>query len=1025
MRTLACLAEDAYSEAVASGFSRLSQPSPEGSDDPIALYATPDVLPDVGFARGAGVGDLRPQNVRMSWTDVAQAVQATSMRACAKSDSAWLLTGEVVSSLRGGPALSEGRDEAALSTYTLLCLDCDAGTEPLRPAHEALADLSMAHLLFHTWSSRPDLGEHRWRLVVPVVPETVDASPLGRWRRRMSYAWLAGLFAELFGMPTACRSCGGSGEGLAADTPCASCKGSGTFRFDLSCWNLSRLHYVGSRPRGQDLAPDHQLPERGAWAELFHAPWADGHPLDAQLWLRASGFPEWIAPHEAEFRASEMSRGAGDGDGHPDQRIAEALEACRRPMLERVKRAWAYVAEMPPSVSGRKGHDALMRAASAACSGFLVPARLAERVLLGAFNPRCRDLGGAPFPWSPREVRRKVEELRTGPGTEPGGLLGEPQPALAGRFYLSGGMAYDERGAQLSPPTWQGEFLALCCEAARLDGWSPETPPAGWAPRPPVLRAPGISSAAFDRPAGLDTEARLRREAAAAGTPIPSEDDWQALDEPVVVGADDLAAQRLIVQQMNRDYAMAWAGQGLAFLSRMPGMAPEIMRKDAFLDFQERWPLRLRSLTKKGEQGASKPVNRGDLWRKHPQAACYERLAFKPGAAPEDGEAPSLRKRGCRAFLNLFRGWPVRPNPRGLALCPTFRELVDEVICDGDAALSRWVWTWMAQMVQQPEAKVGVALALVSRVGGTGKGTLFRVLMKLLGPYGFAASSAENLLGDFNWGLTDKLLVFFDEAGKLSEKDANKLASMVTEDFMVAEQKYLDKVNMPSFHRFGLAMNNPEHLPLKPEDRRFCVVEVPPRRRGDHAWWAQLHRELMYPYEAADGYQLDAATAQVGGYLGYSGLMHHLLTYPVEVSLLKQIPQTKLRQRMLRNVGGGDDVESFLEECALRQSFGLDVSNRDEPEVAWPGASSTRITAATLVRMYEAWARPRGARLFKGTEFYRRLHEVLTKHFGPRADEPSDTGWGDVRTQADGLRHRWYMLPSAGYANTKFAEARR
>lgn len=1017
------LAEAAYSEAVASGFSRLSQPAPEGSDDPIALYATPDVLPDVGFARGAGVGDLRPQNVRMSWMDVAQAVQATSMRACAKSDSAWLLTGEVVSSLRGGPVLSEGRDEAVLGTYTLLCLDCDAGTEPLRAAHEALSDLSMAHLLFHTWSSRPDLGEHRWRLVVPVVPEPVDASPLGRWRRRMSYAWLAGLFAELFGMPTACRSCGGSGEGLAADTPCASCKGSGTFRFDLSCWNLSRLHFVGSRPRPQDLAPDHQLPERGAWAELFHAPWSDGHPLDAQLWLRASGFLDWLAPHEAEFRASEMSRGAGDGDGHPDQRISDALDACRRPMLERVKRAWAYVAEMPPSVSGRKGHDALMRAASAACSGFLVPARLAERVLLGAFNPRCRDLEGTPFPWSPREVRRKVEELRTGPGTEPGGLLGEPQPALAARFYLSGGMAYDERGAQLSPPTWQGEFLALCCEAARIDGWSPEAPPPGWAPRPPVLRAPGISSAAFDRPAGLDTEARLRREAAAAGTPIPSEDEWLALDGPVVVGADDLAAQRLIVEQMNRDYAMAWAGQGLAVLSRMPGMAPEIMRMDSFFKFQERWPLRLRSLSKKGEPSAGKPTNRGELWSNHARAACYERLAFKPGAAPEDGEAPSLRKRGCRAFLNLFRGWPVKPNPRGLALCPTFRELVDEVICDDDAALSRWVWTWMAQMVQQPEAKVGVALALVSRVGGTGKGTLFRVLMKLLGPYGFSASSTAHLFGNFNWSLTDKLLVFLDEA-KLTEKEADSLASMITEDQMVAEQKWIDKVNMPSFHRFGFAMNKPENLPLKPEDRRFCVVEVPPRRRGNHAWWAQLHRELMYPYEAADGYQLDAATAQAGGYLGYSGLMHHLLTYPVEVSLLKQIPQTPLRALMLRRTDPASDVELFLEECASRLSFGHDRHNRVESEVPWPSQNYAEVTAEVLGRLYEEWARPRQAKLFKGTGFYNALREVMIKHFGPPGEEPTDTTWTVSRRQEDGQRAMWYTLPYAVFAAQRFMTGR-
>ncbi len=80
-------------------------------------------------------------------------------------------------------------------------------------------------------------------------------------------------------------------------------------------------------------------------------------------------------------------------------------------------RAIAYLAAMPPAVSGSGGHSQTYAAATALVHGFGIAPERALAILQSEYNPRCQP------PWTERELRHKVEEAATKPHDRPFGWL--------------------------------------------------------------------------------------------------------------------------------------------------------------------------------------------------------------------------------------------------------------------------------------------------------------------------------------------------------------------------------------------------------------------------------------------------------------------------------------------------------------------------------------------------------------------------------------------------------------------------
>lgn len=147
------------------------------------------------------------------------------------------------------------------------------------------------------------------------------------------------------------------------------------------------------------------------------------------------------------------------------------------------KRARAYIAKMPPAVSGEQGHQALWRVARTLVQDFELSPETAERIITTDYNPRCRP------PWTQKQIRHKVDdaqrahtkspktdERRSSPAPQPqpgAGAAGQalavqPEPAddpnswrRLLRSKSDGSLTKDPGNATLilcNDPEWQGHL---------------------------------------------------------------------------------------------------------------------------------------------------------------------------------------------------------------------------------------------------------------------------------------------------------------------------------------------------------------------------------------------------------------------------------------------------------------------------------------------------------------------------------------------------------------------------------------
>lgn len=147
-----------------------------------------------------------------------------------------------------------------------------------------------------------------------------------------------------------------------------------------------------------------------------------GHKVDGQA-KDAARF--WYAPGTEDGSAHELY----DFDGEPiavDEWLAQAPELAAVVSAhdwdeadaapEILANAKAYLAAMPPAISGQGGHPTTFRAAVAMVRGFGLSRRQAVDILMSDFNPRCLPA------WTEDELRHKVEDAHTN-STRPWGYL--------------------------------------------------------------------------------------------------------------------------------------------------------------------------------------------------------------------------------------------------------------------------------------------------------------------------------------------------------------------------------------------------------------------------------------------------------------------------------------------------------------------------------------------------------------------------------------------------------------------------
>lgn len=203
-------------------------------------------------------------------------------------------------------------------------------------------------------------------------------------------------------------------------------------------------------------------------------------------------------------------------------------------------------------------------------------------------------------------------------------------------------------------------------------------------------------------------------------------------------------------------------------------------------------------------------IKLGHHWLTHPDRRQYDGVVFSPGL-----DVPN--------YYNLWRGFAVEPQE---GCCEHYLAHIREVIASGIEEIFEYVLNWLADLVQNPSRRPGVAIVLRGDQG-TGKGAFVTQLLKILGPHALHVSLSKRLVGGFNNHLKDALLVFSDEAFWAGDKGAEgTLKALITEDTFSIEPKGVDCFTVKNHLRLILATNNDWACPAGLEERRFFTLDV-------------------------------------------------------------------------------------------------------------------------------------------------------------------------------------------------------
>ena len=299
--------------------------------------------------------------------------------------------------------------------------------------------------------------------------------------------------------------------------------------------------------------------------------------------------------------------------------------------------------------------------------------------------------------------------------------------------------------------------------------------------------------------------------------------------------------------------------------------------------------------------------------------------------------------------LNLWRGFAVEPR-KG-----SWRRLqrhIYRVICGRNKAQFKYLLRWMARLVQRPAEQGEVAV--VMRGGeGTGKGTLAKALLHILGQHGLAISNSKHLTGNFNGHLRDTVLLFADEAFFAGDRaHVGVLKSLITEPFLTIEAKYQTAVQMPNFVHLMMASNEEWIITASLDARRFFVLEVSAERVDDHAYFAAIWAEM-----------------NAGG---YEAMLHDLLAIDLTFANVRRVPVTEgLQQQRKLSLGTSEAwwMDVLHRGYVFRSKLGLEAFFAD-----WHAELSTEVLFAS----YEAFAKERHERHAMSRETFGRFMTNVT-----------------------------------------------
>jgi hypothetical protein len=337
--------------------------------------------------------------------------------------------------------------------------------------------------------------------------------------------------------------------------------------------------------------------------------------------------------------------------------------------------------------------------------------------------------------------------------------------------------------------------------------------------------------------------------------PEVGEEYWKSLEKEKSANTVDA-----VISEFNQRYMVVnEVGKAVIYAPAYDAVLKR--RRFDRITFEDLLKLYLNRLVQVGVDKEGNPTFKqvANVWLRHSERRQYiHGVVFDPsGREVQDG------------VLNLWEGYAVKPVPGDWTL---LRNHIGRIICDGDRVRFSYLMGWMARMLQFPAEQGEVAVVLKGGEG-TGKGTLAKALLHIIGHHGFAISNAKHLIGNFNGHLRDAIFLFADEAFFAGDKThVGTLKSLITEPYLTVEAKFQNAVQTPNRLHVMMASNDEWVVPAALDARRFFVLVVSQNRANDHDYFAAIWEQM----EAG----------------GYTAMLHDLLALDLTTFNVRAVPVT-------------------------------------------------------------------------------------------------------------------------------------
>lgn len=199
-------------------------------------------------------------------------------------------------------------------------------------------------------------------------------------------------------------------------------------------------------------------------------------------------------------------------------------------------------------------------------------------------------------------------------------------------------------------------------------------------------------------------------------------------------------------------------------------------------------------------------------------------------------------------ILSIFDGYKYKVlDDCNLNVINDFLTLIKEVIADGDDLIYNWILNWMLYVIQNPGKKTEAAIVLKG-LQGTGKGTFTNVLCELLAGYSCKnITDISQLTGKFNTMIENKMLLVCNELRNCGDDrlaNFDTLKTLITDYPIVYNEKCIPMRKGENVANFIFVTNNPYPVKIETGDRRYLVLHVNGKHKGDLAYFKALYNKF-------------------------------------------------------------------------------------------------------------------------------------------------------------------------------------